>query len=303
MANENEARAYADFIRRKNGLPDLGAPELQHSGGYGRWATGHFHYVGATYGQEMSRGEYEPGAYSVLFPGANQMRAAVTLETLDEAGEVISSQTMPVEPKKGGVVWSKDDVRQACGPVAKVKAARTPTRVKRGATPTHSAGEANKRRRAVLMALRLRKRLRRAEQVSADRFREIARLTREDCAMRPDTPETAPDAILSDLAAAEALMRGEGYVRPTVDEAAPVPTAIQRRERTPAHERAIRRAWAERKAARAMRFNAELMRDRAAINNRAAEYERDRAEAAEAENAQLWAEIETLTAPVEALAA
>lgn len=445
-ATEDEARAYADFLRRKCGLPDLGKPAMHTATiGGGRGQRGHFHYVGATFGAVVSGGgwqgeagnreyvpaQYEPGAFSVLFPGANQMRASVTMETLDDAGNVTSSQTMPVEPKKGGVVWSKDYIRQACGPVAKVKAARkAPIVAKRRAAPT-----CDKRRRAIMLALRLRKQLRISRDIAHDRLCQLAENSRQNAAKRaarPDAPAPAPDAILSDLAAAEALMRGEGYAPPaddtlreglriilhrgsyeglratvysngagygwgavtdcgrhvsiasygapdrgwspcpTVDEAAPVPTAIHRK-RTPAHERAIRRAWAERKARRDARDVAQgywqrweemrADRDRHAqetlneiggvmilkakrrravlkareakrsaryfIRQSSAHYDRainaehearealaaredlkriladaeQRLAAAEAENAQLWAEIETLTAPAEVLAA
>ncbi len=486
-ATEDEARAYADFIRRKNGLPDLGTPALQHTGYCRGQAPGqHFHYRGATFGQHLGGGEYEAGAFSVLFPGANTMRATVTMETLDDAGEVVSSQTMPVEPKKGGVVWSREDVRKACGPVAKAKAARkAPTRIKRGAT-------VDKRRRLTLKAMNLRAMLRDERAMSDARLAEIVELQRqlaearqkpEEPAARPDASATAPDAILSDLAAAEALMRGEGYVAPrplsmreafsalyriarrdglkdadlldaacdltgephetfkcpracrlhtavtraiqapepmrerlarqvlncwghgnpfrspamgsprfrawranvsradalrkrladagrleydagnwvvrvlplpvTPEEA---PTAIHAGKRTPAHERAIRRAWAERKARRSAdvhlrigtaqyeHVKGELERVKAleactrslasemseesakrmrAVEDRARLAEQEAAEAlaaredlkrmlaaveqrlaaAEAENAQLWAEIETLTAPAQALAA
>lgn len=434
MATMAEAKAYADFIRRKNGLPEIGNPRLHHVGGYtGRGRTCAFHYVGATYGEETDRAgynsdtkqktpaQYETGAFSVLFPGANQLRPMVTLDTLDEAGEVVSSQTLPVEPKKGGVVWSKDDVRKAAGPVAKVKAARTPTRIRRAPT-------VDKRRRAVLMALRLRTQLRISRDIAHDRLCQLAEISRQNAAKRTarlDVPAMAPDAILSDLAAAEAMMRGEGYVSPaddtlreglrivlhcgsyeglratvysngagygwgaltdcgrhvsvasygtpdrgwslcpTVDEAAPAPTAIQAK-RTPAHERAIRRAWAERKGAREYRTSFLMHRDARNAADDAAKgltYDLDRAKAArdrmeaealrvsdicrerdaqlaaaqdqarlaesiaedhlqmreevqrvlratearlaaaEAENAQLWAEIETLTAPAAAIAA
>ena len=375
-AGEDEARAYADFIRRKNNLPDLGKPELHHET-IGRGRGAHFYYVGATYGQQLAKpewcskaraytgGEYEAGAFSVLFPGANMMQAQVTLETLDDAGAVIGSQTMPVEPKKGGVVWARDDVRAIVGKVAKPAKARQP----RKATPTASqaAPTCDKRRRAIMLALKLRAELR--------RMRAEARQMPENCAAPVsalDAPATAPDAILSDLAAAAAMMRGEGYVPPIAIQCDATPTAIQAK-RTPAHERAIRRAWAERKAARASRFNAELARDMAANNKRAAVFQRERADAlaeradaleyqsqqdrnakiaadnacviyrqrqgeaedaqrlaeqiaedhmrmreelqrvladaerrlaaAEAENAQLWAEIETLTAPQPVLAA
>jgi len=509
VATMAEAEAYADFIRRKNNLPEISKPRLRHVGGYtGRGRTCAFHYVGATFGQHLGGGEYEAGAFSVLFPGANMMRATVTMETLDDAGEVVSSQTMPIEPKKGGVVWSKDDVRKACGPVAKVKAARkAPIRIRRGAT-------VDKRRRLTLKAMNLRAMLRDERAMSDARLAEIMELQRqlaearqkpEDCAApvsAPDAPATAPDAILSDLAAAQALVRGDGYVAPrpvsmreafgalyriarrdkltgadllhaacdltgepretfkcwragllytavtraldkpegmryrlqrnvlnawgarhglrspamdsprfegwrrvscqadalrkrladagrleydagnwvvrvlplpvtpepatTVDEAAATPTAIQRRERTPAHDRAIRRAWAERKAAREYRASFLMHRDARNAADDAAKglaYDLDRAKAArdrmeaealrvsdicrerdaqlaaaqdqarlaeqeavealaaredlqrllaatearlaaaEAENAQLWGEIEALTAPQPALAA
>ena len=184
QAGEAEARAYADFIRRKCDLPELSRPTLHSQtigGGRGSW--GHFHYIGATYGDQVKPSEYcsetreripaqyAPGAFSVLFPGANQMRAKVTLETLGDDGEAISSQTMPVEPKKGGIVWSKDDVRKACGPVAKVKAARTPTPRTRKAAPTMA--EQDKRRRAVMRALKLRAELRREREISQDRWRQV----------------------------------------------------------------------------------------------------------------------------------
>jgi hypothetical protein len=388
-AGEAEARAYADFIRRKNNAPDLGKPAM-HSETIGKGRGAHFYYVGATYGQELAKpewcskarayvgGEYEAGAFSVLFPGANMMRQGVTLETLDDAGEVISSQTMPIEPKKGGVVWAGDDVRAIVGKVAKPAKARQP----RKATPTASqaAPTCDKRRRAIMLALKLRAELRRERAISASRFGHIMDLTRdlhgvggaesrEDCAAlvsASDTPATAPDAILSDLAAAAAMMRGEGYVAPAPLPVAPdaPPTAIQAK-RTPAHERAIRRAWAQRKEARAamaaynasgddrralhkerddwqgraQRLQAKRRRavlkardlqtrlyaehrlvDRANDRRRLAEsiaedHLRMREElqrvladaerrlaAAEAENAQLWAEIETLTAPQPVLA-
>lgn len=219
-ATKAEALAYADFIRRKCNLPDLGKVALQDTGYRGGQALGHhFHYCGATYGEEIGRGEYQEGAFSVLFPGANMMRATVTMETLDESGEVISSQTLPVEPKKGGVLWSRDDVRKAAGPVAKPKRARkAPTRSR--AAPTASQ---DKRRRVTLKAMNLRAMLRDERAMSDARLAEIVELQRqlaearqkpEERAGRPDAPATAPEAILSDLAAAQAMMRGETYTAP-----------------------------------------------------------------------------------------
>lgn len=140
---------------------------------------------------------------------------------------------------------------------------------------------------------------------------------------------------------------------------AALPAQAARPKRTPAHERAIRRAWAERKARRKAQWQAaewedaqhrawsegvghKIKRRRAVLKAReaarsaryfirqsGAHYDRAinaehearealaaredlqrllrdaeaRLAAAEAENAQLWAEIETLTAPVPALAA
>lgn len=486
-ATEAEARAYADFIRRKCNLPDLGKVALQHTGYRGGQAPGqHFHYRGATYGEEIGRGEYQEGAFSVLFPGANMMRATVTMETLDESGEVISSQTMPVEPKKGGVLWSRDDVRKAAGPVAKPKRARkAPTRSRAAPIPAEAVTIARlTEAEAVCEVLRAefpgqtftarhfgpgnvkivgnqgvparewsvpvdeREPLERARDMAAfleeseakrearAKARQIAEERAEPVAMTADTPEApasdpeplscqpaayaapitaergkrsvaerrailrawqmraamrrmraeaspepepVPAEVMADIAEAGRLIRCEGYV-------APIPTAIQRPKRTPAHERAIRRAWAERKArrnaksaaitaetcarsaeAREARLreqldNADQMRrdwlhsaeaahkrerianikrrravlkardlqtrlyaghrlvDRANDRRRLAEQEaaealaaredlkrmladaEARLAAAEAENAQLWAEIEALTAPTSALA-
>lgn len=341
-ANEAEARAYADFIRRKNGLPELGTPELQHAGGrIWRGQGVHFHYVGATYGAEISRGEYEPGAFSVLFPGANQMRATATLETLGDDGEAISSQTMPVEPKKGGLVWSKDDVRKACGPIAKVKAARkAPVVAKRRAVPTVGgrAKRTEAQRRAILRAWQMRAAMR--------------RMRAEAC----EAPGAVPAEVMADIDEAGRLIRCADYV---------APIAVQSK-RTHAYERAVRRAWAERRAARDYRALFLMQRDARNAADDAAKglaYDLDRARAAreqveaealrvseicrerdaqlaaasdqrrlaeqiaedhlrmreelqhalratearlaaaETENAQLWGEIEGLTAPAPALAA
>jgi hypothetical protein len=359
-ANEAEALAYADFIRRKNDLPELCKPVLARGSypGGGRRGGGDLLYVGATFGAMMQGptrdaatgayipAQYEVGAFSVLFPGANMTRQAVTFETLDDAGEVLTSSTMPVEPKKGGIVWGKDEVRKACGPVAKPAKAARPTVAKRRAAPT-----VDKRRAAIMLALKLRRDLRRARDIAADRLRHIIDLTSDlhgvgaesgqDCAA-PVTPTHAapvlPDAILSDLAAAERLMSGADYVAPK-----------PRKVRAPGHERAILRAWAMRKARRTAeahlrigaaqyeqlkaerdaasaernsfavdlvqaKGNLRAMYDKARLaEQEAAEAKamRDdmrgmlaalerRAEMAEAENAELWAEIEALTAPITA---
>lgn len=206
------------------------------------------------------------------------------------------------------------------------------------------------------------------EQLHGDKARAALRRYRQGCC---DSDAKARAIHRLKRTRTWAAISTIGAARAVTPEAAP--TAIQCRKRTPAHERAIRRAWSERKAARAARFNVLLARDMAANNRRAAEFQRERADAlaervdaleyqsqqdrdakraaddacvtyrqrqgeaedaqrlaeqearealaaredmkrmladaearaaaAEAENAQLWAEIETLTAPVPALAA
>jgi DNA polymerase III sliding clamp (beta) subunit (PCNA family) len=173
----------------------------------------------------------------------------------------------------------------------------------------------------------------RATRSDAER-RAILRAWEMRAAMRRMRAEavTAPDAvpaeIMADLAEAERLIRCEGYV-------AAAPTAIQAGKRTPAHERAIRRAWAERKArrmakagrdciettartyAQSMERREQALRDQVKLAESIAEDHlrmreqvqavlratEARLAAAEAENAQLWGEIEGLTAPAPALAA
>jgi len=68
--------------------------------------------------------EYETGAYSIPMPG--RITRPVTMETLDESGDVISSQTLPVDPKKLGVIWDREAVRTAAGPIAKTSKVKKP---------------------------------------------------------------------------------------------------------------------------------------------------------------------------------
>ena len=58
------------------------------------------------------------GGLVMEMPGYGEVQT-VTMETLDDAGDVIASQTLPIEPKKGGVVWNREAVRKAHGPIAK----------------------------------------------------------------------------------------------------------------------------------------------------------------------------------------
>lgn len=118
-ANDSEIAAYIQCKRERLGLPDMGETRLHfHESRNGRrYERGHC--IGATFGKQPERGTWENGAYSIIMPGHDAHRARVTMETLCEAGEVVASQTLPVEPKKCGVIWTRDDVRKAAGPIAK----------------------------------------------------------------------------------------------------------------------------------------------------------------------------------------
>lgn len=193
-ATDSEVKAYLGWQRERRGLADLKFQGLEWSGGYMRGKDERF-CIGATYGNQTAAAvresgrwegdEYRPGthtpaqwengSYSLLMPGYAINRATVTMETLNDAGEVVASQTLPAEPKKGGVVWTKETIRAACGPVAKVakprKGRATPT-----AEPARKAKRTPAHERAIRMAWAQRKARRRVEQVSADRFAEIRRL-------------------------------------------------------------------------------------------------------------------------------
>jgi len=179
-ATENECRAYLLARRHRLGLIDFEHVSLEWGGGYSRGSGDTSVCIGATFGQVIERGgwvgnvhtpaQYENGAYSLLMPGYSRKAQVVTMETLNDAGEVVASQALPVEPKKGGVVWSKEAVRAAAGPVAKVKAAKAP---KVASKPAGRAKRTAAHVRAVKMAWAQRRARIRAQEVSADRLREI----------------------------------------------------------------------------------------------------------------------------------
>ena len=129
QANDREVSAYAQWLRQRRGLPEMARVELHYTENRQGRRYERGHCIGATFGDYTSnanRREYEPGAYSIIMPGHDMHRAAVTFEILDDSGEVERIQALPAEPKKGGVIWSREDVRKAHGPVAK------PDKVKRG---------------------------------------------------------------------------------------------------------------------------------------------------------------------------
>lgn len=159
-ANDSEVSAYMRWQRERRGLPDMQGMELE-------WRTypgsrGQRLCIGATFGKKVQErrqitpprwegetyfpGEYQPelwenGAYSLIMPGHDAHKQAVTFESLDDAGNVERAQTLPMEPKKGGVIWSRDDVRKAHGPVEKVRkvrAGKAPIPVEAVPIPVHA---------------------------------------------------------------------------------------------------------------------------------------------------------------------
>jgi hypothetical protein len=269
------------------------------------------------------------------------------METLGDDGEVIASQTLPVEPKKGGVIWSREDVRKAAGKVEKlgkgkaapvaapiaesaevppiveimqvrapekqpcgtaevVKAAGELYQVNRGAFGTSifhnpadrdgyaqpgvmiaepAEGRSEAEIAAIIAAHAAPEPVERAEALPAPVIHPEPvealgeAVAGEGEAIEPyaaigKLPEANPIAEL--LARVEALeARVEALPADMV--AAPI-AAAGRPARTAAHERAIRRAWAERAKARGLRFVANLKRDQLDMANRRAEYFRGLAE-------------------------
>ncbi len=210
-ANDDEIFAYAHWLRTSRGLPNFPGATL-------RWrsqARGADPVcVAVTFG-----GDKETGAYSLLLPGYASHRDRVTFETVDESGEVVASQTLPIEPKKGGVIWDRAAVRKAQGPVekpAKGKRAKVADPIPVGAL-TPVAVEPQE-----------------VPAPTCDKLEAVEALHA--------APVADLDAITARLEALEqalATLSRSSVVAPTA-----------RAKRTPAHERAIRRAWQERAARR-----------------------------------------------------
>lgn len=146
-ASDEEAGAYMRWLADKSGLTRFPKIELAWRS-IGTGAKCHRVCIGARFGRELSPAnwkekrpaQYETGAYCLIMPGANQ-RDTVTMETLDESGAIIASQTLPVEPKKRGVIWDKAAIARAVGPVAKPAKAKARRVAQEGAigamgTPT-----------------------------------------------------------------------------------------------------------------------------------------------------------------------
>ena len=136
-ASDGAVTQYLLWLRERRGLPALDLTETEwrtYPGSRERLC------IGGTFGERTQErrqispprweegtyypGEYQPelweeGAFSIIMPGHDAHKQRVTFETLDESGEVLRSQTLPREPKKGGVIWSRDEVRVAAGPMPK----------------------------------------------------------------------------------------------------------------------------------------------------------------------------------------
>ena len=238
-ANDREVKAYADWLRKRAKLADMSPPNL-HWRTIGKGAKAHRYCVGASY----SQGDH---GYSVIFPGAAMVaKARVTMETLDDSGEVIAAQTLPIEPKKGGVIWSRQDVRKAAGKIDK----RNPAPV---ADP------------APIEEMETAQPIEAIEPPAV----EIAPEPAQDVETAPAPSETAPEpetapseaekpapvaAEIEPDPAADILARVEAIEAQlaalSAESDAGAIEAIERTRRTAAHERAIRRAWAERRARR-----------------------------------------------------
>jgi len=196
--------------------------------------------MGVTYGErrginaETRQYDYEPGSYSVPFPGRNAHRDKVTMETLDDAGEVIATSCLPVEPKKGGIAWDRDAVRKAAGKVAKPAKGRKPEAVEIAIAPDATEGDI------------------------------LPDLSTESVVMPTGQAETSTAPGLADQVAALAAMvealqsQVAALAHPPVEGITVVPP-IDGKQRTAAHIRAIRsylRVRRERERLRVQQANA-----------------------------------------------
>lgn len=124
-ATDEEAAAYLIALAERAGLRTFPAMELERAESTGRGRKHVAAIMGGTFGRRIERPTrengfapvYENGAYSVPMPG--RIRQPVTLEWLDDDGNVIRAQSMPVDPKKGAVLWDRAAVQEAVGKVEK----------------------------------------------------------------------------------------------------------------------------------------------------------------------------------------
>lgn len=272
-ATDCEVRAYAEWLALQAGLYPGFSSSIETVGSWSRQCDNR-RTMGVTFGDVLKGrhycqetrayipDQYADGAFSIPLPGRNSHRDTVTMETLGDGGEAIASQTLPIEPKKGGILWDRAAVRKACGPVAKPGKAR-----KVSATPLGGiepvaplSGE--------------------CETISASQTPQEAQEPVSAPQVAPETEIAPCDDLAGDVAAlsvasnpdgvgfvvidqAGAVMAGPFWTQwqaaAAMDDLAPPSGGIAdaaplsgelKAKRTPAHERAIRLAWAMRKAAR-----------------------------------------------------
>jgi hypothetical protein len=228
QATVSEIMAYAEWLALSAGLAPLAVSEIigcAHERGR-KMAPAQ----GVTYGASTKRGrdvEWQEGAFSVAFPGRNAHRDRVTLETLDEAGEVVASSTLPLEPKKGGVIWDKAAVRKACGVVGR-KCPPIPSPAASEASPAPEEQEANNT-------------VPRVDEPAAPPPVEMKAV-----AEQPQAPSELADRVATLEAMVHELLQHRAAPPVSMESQEPVAQL----KRSPTHERAIRRAWAARATAR-----------------------------------------------------
>lgn len=249
QAVDSEIYAYAAWLAFKAGMMPREAREII---GYG-YRLGQRRSSpckGVTYGEQRGRNaetreyEYEPGSYSIPFPGRNAHRDKVTFETLDDDGNVIASSCLPVEPKKGGIVWDREAVRKAAGKVAKPSRGKVVAPLSAEiddkaenpfAETQESVAVADDAREAVAL-------------LSGPEIAPVEPVSNRDELPAPDLADqvAALAAMVEEMRGQLAALR----VAPPIEEMTAAPPVSGKRERTAAHERAIRRAWAMRQAKR-----------------------------------------------------
>lgn len=253
QAVKAEIKAYAEYLAFQGGLMPREAWEVIGCsfGYYGRQMSP---VMGITYGkmtwcEETRAHEYESGSFSVPFPGRNAHRDKVTMETLDDAGEVVTTSTLPVEPKKGGVIWDKAAVQKAVGKIDKPRRGKVVAPVSMESPAPVETPPAVAQEPAPAQDCP-------PEAVTTPDGPEIG--CHEAGATNPEIPDDLSTTLdlAEQVAALAATVAAMQSALDAIQAAAPVegmtaaPPVSGKRERTAAHVRAIWRAWAERKARR-----------------------------------------------------
>ncbi|WP_374648723.1 hypothetical protein [Rhizorhabdus sp.] len=226
-ANLNEMRAYLIGLAEARGFDVSQDVEVDPEG----ITLGTLETAATWEGDKRVPPVYSTGAVCIPMPGA-KARNIVTLDELDEAGQVVRTMRLPTNQK--GAVPIKADQLRALVPVEKVKASkRKPAAAK--AAPKRTPAE----RRAIIRAWRYSRALRSAEKGNA----AITPAAEAD-AVPLSGAKDHPIDLVARIEALEAVIKRMGLA--IGGEA--VETQPRRTER---EERAIKRAWQTRGAARA----------------------------------------------------